>query len=499
MTLQIRDNVEIWFLTGSQSLYGKETLRTVAEQSQEVMQTLSRNLNLPVKVVWKPVLLTSEAIRRQMLDASSNEDCIGVITWMHTFSPAKMWISGLNALQKPLLHLNTQANSQLPWATLDMDFMNLNQAAHGDREYGHITARLEIPRKVVVGHVSDIKAVSRISDWIRATIGWDTAQHLKLARFGDNMRYVAVTDGDKTSAQMRFGMSIEAYGINALAAAIEEVTPTQIDQLVTEYQDTYSVSPELVKGGERHESLRYAASIEAALHSFLQAGGFGAFTTNFEDLGALRQLPGLAVQRLMAKGYGFGGEGDWKTSALLRIIKSMGVGLEGGTSFMEDYTYHFGPGEPKILGAHMLEVCPTISTEKPTIEIHPLGIGDREDPVRMVFTATPGQGRVVSLMDMGDRFRLVTNDIEVVSPDAPLPMLPVARAVWKPEPSLATAAEAWIYAGGSHHTVLTKSVSHQALSDFANIAEVELLHIGAHTTTDSILHEIRWNQFAYRR
>ena len=499
MTLTIRKDAEIWFLTGSQSLYGEETLKTVAEQSQEVCAMLSKNINVPVTIVWKPVLLTPEAIRRAMIDASASENCLGVITWMHTFSPAKMWISGLNALQKPLLHLNTQLNSQLPWATLDMDFMNLNQAAHGDREYGHIAARLNVPRKVVVGHVSEAMTNTRIADWIRATIGWDTAQNLKLARFGDNMRYVAVTDGDKTSAQMRFGMSIEAYGVNALIASVDAVAESQIDQLVSEYQDLYSVAPELMIRGARHDSLRYAAKIEAGLHTFLEQGGFGAFTTNFEDLGTLRQLPGLAVQRMMAKGYGFGGEGDWKTSALLRIIKSMGTGLEGGTSFMEDYTYHFGPGEPKILGAHMLEVCPTISVEKPTIEIHPLGIGGKEDPVRMVFTATPGGGRVVSLMDMGNRFRIVTNDIEVVSPDAPLPNLPVARAVWKPAPSLATAAESWIYAGGSHHTVLTKSVSHETLSDFANIADVELLHIGAQTTTSSILHEIKWNQIAYSR
>ena len=499
MTLEIREGAEIWFLTGSQSLYGEETLKTVAEQSKEVLKILQANLDVPVKIIWKPVLLTPEAIRRIMLDASSDENCLGVISWMHTFSPAKMWISGLSVLQKPLLHLNTQLNAELPWATLDMDFMNLNQAAHGDREYGHITARLDLPRKVVVGHVSDSTTVSRISDWVRATIGWDTAQHLKMARFGDNMRFVAVTDGDKTSAQMRFGMSIEAYGINSLATAVDAVSPSEIDELVTEYQDLYLVSPELSKGGARHDSLRYAASIEAALHSFLEAGSFGAFTTNFEDLGALRQLPGLAVQRMMAKGYGFGGEGDWKTSALLRIIKSMGPGLEGGTSFMEDYTYHFGPGAPKILGAHMLEVCPTISQEKPSIEIHPLGIGDREDPVRMVFTATPGRGRVVSLMDMGNRFRIVSNDVEVVTPDHPLPKLPVAHAVWKPEPSLATSAEAWIYAGGSHHTVLTKSVSHETVSDFANIASVELLHIDAQTTVESFLREIRWNQIAFSR
>jgi L-arabinose isomerase len=499
LTLEVRKEAEIWFLTGSQGLYGEETLKQVAEQSQEVVRMLDQNPEVPIKIVWKPVLLTPDTIRRACLDASANDNCLGVIVWMHTFSPSKMWIAGLLALQKPLLHFNTQINSHLPWATLDMDFMNLNQAAHGDREHGHIAARLNIPRKVVVGHASDQHTVTRISDWVHATIGWDTAQHLKLARFGDNMRFVAVTDGDKTSAQMRFGISIEAYGVNALVETVESATKAQIDSVVDEYLSLYDVAPELQKNGDRHESLRYGAAIEVGLYGFLKAGGFSAFTTNFEDLGGLRQLPGLAVQRMMAKGYGFGGEGDWKTSALLTIVKSMARGRTGGSTFMEDYAYHFGPGEPKILGAHMLEVCPTITSRKPKIEIHPLAIGDREDPVRMVFNADPGEGQVIALMDLGNRFRIVANSVEVVDPDIPLQKITVACAVWKPRPSLATSAESWIYAGGSHHTVLTTALGPETLADFAKIAGVELLVIDEDTRVDQFQREMRWNasHFSY--
>jgi L-arabinose isomerase len=493
MTLEIRKDAEIWFLTGSQGLYGEETLQQVAEQSQEVAQILAQNSEIPIKIVWKPVLLTPDAIRRACLDATADDNCLGVIVWMHTFSPAKMWIAGLSALQKPLLHFSTQLNSQLPWATLDMDFMNLNQAAHGDREHGHIAARLNTARKVVVGHAAEPHTVTRISDWVYAAIGWDSAQRLKLARFGDNMRFVAVTDGDKTSAQMQFGMSIEAYGVNTLVEAVQGATKAEIDSVVDEYLSLYEVAPELQKSGNRHESLRYGADIEVGLHGFLKTGGFSAFTTNFEDLGALRQLPGLAVQRAMAKGYGFGGEGDWKTSALLRIVKRMERAGQGGTSFMEDYTYHFGPGEPKVLGAHMLEVCPTITSKRPKIEIHPLGIGGREDPVRMVFNADPAPGQVIALMDLGDRFRIITNKVEVVNPDVPLLKLPVAFAVWKPKPSLATSAESWIYAGGSHHTVLTTALGPETLADFAKIAGVELLVIDEDTRIDQFQREIRWN------
>jgi L-arabinose isomerase len=490
--------LEVWFLTGTQSLYGEQTLETVAQQSKEVSALLAQSANSPVDIIWKPILKSPDEIRRAMQDASSNDSCIGVIVWMHTFSPAKMWISGLQILTKPLLHLHTQINAELPWATIDMDFMNLNQAAHGDREHGHLQARLNRGRKIVVGHVSDQRVQQRVSHWTRAAIGWHTAQNLKLARFGDNMRFVAVTDGDKTGAQIKLGFSVEAYGVNALVDAVAKVSDKEIDALIPEYLEKYEVAPDLKPGGARHESLRYAASQEIALRNFLVSGGFQAFTTNFEDLGGLRQLPGLAVQRLMADGYGFGGEGDWKTSAFLRIVKAMTAGVQGGTSFMEDYTYHFGPGEPKVLGAHMLEVCPTITSTKPRIEIHPLGIGDREDPVRMVFSATPGKGLVTCLTDIGDRYRIVSNEIEVVKPDAPLPKLPVAHSVWKPAPSLEVSAESWIYAGGSHHTVMSTALDIEVLQDFAEIAGVELLEINAKTDAQTFRHNVKWNSAAHK-
>src|SRR3954470_18046522 len=382
-----------WFLTGSQGLYGPETLEQVERQSQEIVNQLNDSGRLPLRIQWQPVLTDSEAIHRMMLDANADSDCLGVIAWMHTFSPAKMWITGLSALQTPLLHLHTQANVSLPWAEIDMDFMNLNQAAHGDREFGYMQTRLGVHRKTVVGHVSDPEVLRRVADWQRAALGVAAVRNLKLARFGDNMRDVAVTEGDKVEAQRTFGVSVNAYGVNALVAAVDEVSDAQVDELVEAYGDLYEIAPELRPGGDRHESLRYGARIEAGLRAFLVDGGFGAFTTNFEDLGGLPQLPGLGVQRLMAEGYGFGGEGDWKTSVMLHTIKAMSggaVAAPGGTSFMEDYTYHFGPGPQKILGAHMLEVCPSIAVDRPRIEIHPLGIGDREDPVRLVFDATPG-------------------------------------------------------------------------------------------------------------
>ena len=488
---------QIWFLTGSQELYGPETLAQVAEQSQAVVNGIAAKLGSPVQLIWKPVLKTSDAIRRTMLDASSDDDCIGVITWMHTFSPAKMWIAGLEALQKPLLHLHTQANQSLPWATLDMDFMNLNQAAHGDREFAHIVSRMAVARKIVVGSPESQYVAERIDAWAWAAIGWNTSQNLKVARFGDNMRFVAVTDGDKVSTQMKFGISIESYGVNTLVDAVAKVTDAAAVELAAEYEATYDVVAELRSGGARHDSLLYAAKQEIALLSILEAGGFKAFTSNFEDLGELRQLPGLAVQRLMARGYGFGGEGDWKTSALGAILKSMAPTVDG-TSFMEDYTYHFGPGTAKVLGAHMLEVCPTITKAKPKIEIHPLGIGGKEDPVRMVFTAEPGEGRVVCLADMGDRFRMIVNEIDVVEPTEDLPKLPVARAVWEPKAGLAKSAEAWMLAGGSHHTVLTKDVSAETIEDFARMAEVELLVIDEDTNLRAFRKELAWNAAAAR-
>lgn len=487
---------QLWFLTGSQALYGEETLEQVAGQSLRIQQLLAGTGGLPAEIVGKPVLTEAASIRRVLQEANADATCVGVIAWMHTFSPAKMWITGLDALRKPLLHLHTQLNEALPWSTIDMDFMNLNQAAHGDREFGFIQTRLGVPRKTVAGHVTDPMVVARIDAWARAAIGADHLRNLRLARFGDNMRDVAVTEGDKVEAELRFGVSVNTYGVNDLVELVDGVS--DVDSLVAQYAEDYAVVPELAAGGARHESLRYAAKIEAGMRKFLTDGGFGAFTTNFEDLGGLRQLPGLAVQRLMADGYGFGGEGDWKTSALLAAVKAMGAGTGFGTSFMEDYTYHFGPGTPKILGAHMLEVCPSIAAGPPSCEIHPLGIGGREDPVRLVFDAAPGPAVTLGLVDLGDRFRLVANEIEVVPPDEPLPNLPVARAVWEPAPSLATSAESWITAGGPHHTVLTQAVRTETLRDFANLLGVELLVIDQDTTPHDFADRIRWNQ-AYHR
>jgi L-arabinose isomerase len=489
---------EVWFLTGSQGLYGDETLQQVAEQSRRIAELLDGHDTIPVRVVWKPVLTDAEAIRRLCLDAGTSDACIGVIAWMHTFSPAKMWIAGLDVLTKPLLHLHTQANVSLPWSEIDMDFMNLNQAAHGDREFGYIQTRMGISRTIVTGHASDPAVGARVGSWARAAAGRQAIRTLRLARFGDNMRDVAVTEGDKVDAQIRFGVSVNTYGVNDLVDVVDAVTDAEVDKLVSEYDDTYAVAPELGPGGDRRDSLRYAARIELGLRGFLDAGDFAAFTTNFQDLGGLRQLPGLAVQRLMADGYGFGGEGDWKTSVLLRTLKVVAAGLDGGTSFMEDYTYHLGPGEPKILGAHMLEVCPTITRDVPTIEIHPLGIGNREDPVRMVFTATPASGVVIGMADVGSRFRLVANEIEVVEPDEPLPRLPVARAVWKPAPDLRTSTEGWLLAGGPHHTVLTTAIGTDELSQLADMLGTELLTIDADTRLQQLRKEIRWNQAYFK-
>jgi L-arabinose isomerase len=488
----------VWFLTGSQHLYGPDTLAQVGAQSREILGTLRAGSAADVEFEWVPVLTDAAAIRSVLLAANADDDCLGVIAWMHTFSPAKMWIAGLDALRKPLLHLHTQLNSALPWASIDMDFMNLNQAAHGDREFGFIQTRLGVARKTVAGHVADPAVVARIDGWLRAARGAAALRSLRLARFGDNMRDVAVTEGDKVEAERRLGVSVNTYGVTELVDVVDAVPEDAIDELVKAYADDYELAPELGVGGDRHESLRYAARIEAGLRRFLGDGGFGAFTTNFEDLGGLRQLPGLAVQRLMADGHGFGGEGDWKTSTLVAAVKAMGAGSDRGTSFMEDYTYHFGPGTPKILGAHMLEVCPTIAAGRPSCEIHPLSIGGREDPVRLVFDARPGPGVVVGLADLGDRFRLVANEIEVVPPDEPLPRLPVARAVWEPTPSLATSAESWLMAGGPHHTVLTQAVGTAELTDLAEILGVELVVIDRDTRPDRFLRELRWNQ-AYHR
>jgi L-arabinose isomerase len=489
---------EIWFVTGSQGLYGEDVIKQVEAHSRDIAERLEAADAVASRIIWKPVLTDADAIRRLALEANAADGCIGIIAWMHTFSPAKMWISGLDALRKPLLHLHTQANVELPWGEIDMDFMNLNQAAHGDREFGYIQTRLGTARKTVTGHVSDPTVTERVGTWGRAAAATAALRGTKLARFGDNMRNVAVTEGDKIEAELRFGVSVNTFGVNDLVESVDAVPDAGIDGLVEQYEDLYAVSPELRSGGERHESLRYGARIELGLRSFLADGGFTAFTTNFEDLGGLRQLPGLAVQRLMADGYGFGAEGDWKTSVMLRTLKVMAAGLPGGTSFMEDYTYHLVPGQERILGAHMLEVCPSIAVGRPTLEIHPLGIGGRADPVRLVFDAAPGDAVILGIADMGERFRLVANEVEVVEPDHPLPNLPVARAVWKPAPSLRTSTEAWLTAGGPHHTVLSSALNAEHLWDFAEMTRTELVMIDADTRPRRFLQELRWNQAYYR-
>jgi L-arabinose isomerase len=489
---------EIWFLTGSQGLYGDDVLRQVAEQSRSISEILGGPGKVPVRIVWKPVLTDAESIRRMCQEASASDTCAGVIVWMHTFSPAKMWIAGLSALDRPLLHLHTQYNLSLPWPSIDMDFMNLNQAAHGDREFGHIESRVGVDRKIVAGHATDPRVVRRVAAWARAAVGRHASRTLRLARFGDNMRDVAVTEGDKVEAQLRFGFSVNTYAVNDLVAVVDDIEDKAVAELADEYVESYDLASALRPGGIRHDSLLYAARLELGLRTFLTEGGFTAFTTNFEDLGGLRQLPGIAVQRLMADGYGFGGEGDWKTSALLRTMKVMGAGRPGGTTFMEDYTYHLGPGTPRVLGAHMLEVCPSVAADRPRCEIHPLSIGGREDPVRLVFNAAEGPAVVVGLSDLGDRFRLTANAVDVVAPSEPLRRLPVARAVWKPRPSLAESAESWLLAGAPHHTVLSSAVDVETLTDYAAMTGVELLTIDENTTTAQFAKEIRWNA-AYHR
>jgi len=485
---------ELWFVTGSQHLYGPEAIEQVAQNSADIVAGLDGAPAIPVKVVAKPVLTTPDEIRKVLLEANADDSCIGVVAWMHTFSPSKMWISGLGVLQKPLLHLHTQHNRDLPWADIDMDFMNLNQAAHGDREFGYMLTRMRHRRKTVVGHWADAQVQERVGNWARAALGWNEAQNLKLVRFGDNMRYVGVTEGDKTEAQIKLGVEVNTYGVNELVERVASIEDKAVDDLVKVYEADYDVVPELRVGGERHESLRDAARIELALRSVLEEHGAKAFTDTFEDLGALKQLPGIAVQRLMADGYGFGGEGDWKTSILVRLMKVMATGLEAGTSFMEDYTYNLGAESPQILGAHMLEVCPTIASEKPKAEIHPLGIGGKEDPVRLVFTAPPGPAICVGMMDLGTRLRLVANEVNTVEPDEDLPNLPVARAVWEPLPDLQTSAESWLTAGGPHHTSFTQAFGREVLEDFAEIAGIELVVIGEGTNAREFKQELRWNQ-----
>ena len=488
---------EVWFVTGSQHLYGPDTLQRVAEHATAIAAALDDAPAIAVRVVAKPVLTGPDGIRQLMGEANRSDACIGLITWMHTFSPAKMWIAGLDTLRKPFLHLHTQYNREIPWADIDMDFMNLNQAAHGDREFGFIAARMRLERTVVVGHWGDTGVQEQIGTWARAASArrdWETG---KIARFGENMREVAVTEGDKVEAQRRLGFSINGYGIGDLVAIVNQSTDAEVDALVGTYLDEYDVDPVLRPGGDRAAALRDGARIELGLRRFLGDGGFTAFTTTFEDLHGLGQLPGLAVQRLMRDGYGFGAEGDWKTAAMVRAMKVMAAGLDGGVSFMEDYTYQLSDSGDLILGAHMLEVCESIATARPKLEVHPLSIGGKGDPVRLVFDAHPGQAIAASITDMGQRFRMIATVVDVVAPQQPLPRLPVARAVWRPRPDLATNAAAWIYAGGSHHTSLGYPTTSEHLRIFAGMSGVEFVVIDETTEIESFRDRLRWNDLYY--
>ena len=489
--------LEAWFITGSQDLYGQQTLDQVAEHSRKIAQALSNSQAIPVNIVFKPVLTTSDSIYQLCSDANRSSDCIGLIIWMHTFSPAKMWIPGLKALQKPFVHLHTQFSKELPWATIDMEFMNLNQSAHGDREFGFIGSRMRLNRKVIVGFWQDDDLHQELATWSRAASAWHDAQHLKIARFGDNMRKVAVTEGDKVEAELRLGYSVNGYGVGDLGYCLRQVSDSNVDKLTSEYDATYTVTEPLSAKGQKRQALREAARIELGLRHFLEDGGFKAFTDTFEDLHGLAQLPGIAVQRLMADGYGFGAEGDWKTAGLVRAMKVMSSGLPGGTSFMEDYTYHLKDGG-KVLGAHMLEVCPSIAEGKPSLEIHPLAIGGKADPVRLVFNARSGPAINASVIDVGDRFRMVVNEVQTIVPERPLPKLPVARAIWMPKPDLKIAAGAWILAGGAHHTGFSQALTAQHLEDFASMAAIEFLLIDGDTTISTFKKELRWNDMCYR-
>ncbi|MRR19628.1 L-arabinose isomerase [bacterium] len=487
-----KDSVELWFITGSQHLYGEETLKQVNTDSKAIAASLDKAAAIPVKIVFRPVLTTADAITAICLEANNSPKCAGLIAWMHTFSPAKMWISGLKKLNKPMLHFHTQFNRDIPWSEIDMDFMNLNQSAHGDREFGYICSRLKLERKVVVGHWKDSEVVSAIGAWSRAAMAALDARSLKVARFGDNMRDVAVTEGNKVSAQIKLDYQVHGYGVGDLAEAVSKVSDRQVSALIKQYGEEYKASSKVLSA----PAVKEAARIEAGMRAFLEKGGFKAFTTNFEDLHGLVQLPGLAVQRLMADGYGFGAEGDWKTSALVRSMKVMAEGLKGGTSFMEDYTYHLDPKNMAVLGAHMLEVCPSLAAGKPALEVHPLGIGGKADPARLVFKASLGKAVAASMVEMGDRFRLIVNTMNVVE-CPPMPKLPVASVLWKPDPDLKTAATAWIYAGGAHHTSFSQSLTAEHLADFAAMTGTEFVLIDEKCEIKQFRKELRWNEIYY--
>jgi L-arabinose isomerase len=491
------NQLEVWFVTGSQHLYGPKTLQQVDADSLEIVNTLNATGKMPVKLVFKPVVKTPDEILDICIQASADKNCIGIITWMHTFSPAKMWIAGLKALSKPFMHLHTQYNRDLPWSEIDMDYMNLHQSAHGDREYGFINARMRKNRKVVVGHWKDEKIQDEVAKWCRVAIGWADSQGLKVARFGDNMREVAVTEGDKVEAQIKFGWQISAFGVGDLVAYVEKVTDAEVDALYKEYEKEYEVAADCKPGGKYHENVRVQARYEIALKRFMVDGNFKAFTTNFENLTGLAQLPGLASQRLMAAGYGFGAEGDWKQAAMLRVIKTMSAGKKGGSSFMEDYTYHLDPANEGVLGAHMLEICPTIAAAKPRLEVHPLGIGGKDAPARLVFESATGDAMNVTLIDMGNRFRIIVNTLDVVAPLGKMPKLPVASAFWKTMPNLADGAAAWIYAGGTHHSAYTMALTPDYIEMLAEIADVEYVIIDKNTCLTKFKKELRWNEIYY--
>jgi len=490
--------LEVWFVTGSQHLYGEETLNQVAEHSKQISNSLNNSPKIPVQIIYKPTVKTTEEIYSICQQANAAENCIGIITWMHTFSPAKMWISGLKILHKPILHLHTQFNRDIPWSSIDMDFMNLNQSAHGDREFGFIMSRMRLNRKVVVGHWQDEESIEKINGWARTAAGWHDWQGAKFVRFGDNMRNVAVTDGDKVEAEIKFGYSVNTYGVGDLVDVINQVRDNEINQLVEEYHARYTVMDSLQKNGVQYEALREAAKIELGIQHFLEGGNFKGFTTTFEDLHGMKQLPGIAAQRLMNKGYGFAGEGDWKTAALVRAMKIMGSGLKGGNSFMEDYTYHLHPDNRLVLGAHMLEICESIAEGKPSCEIHPLGIGGKADPVRLVFNSGPGPAINASVIDMGNRFRLLVNEVMAVAPLNSMPKLPVAHVLWKPYPDLHNGCAAWILAGGAHHTCYSQNISAVQMEDFAAIAGIEFVSINNDTRLYQFKNELRWNDSYYK-
>jgi L-arabinose isomerase len=489
--------LEVWFVVGSQHLYGPEALEQVAADGAMIADGLDQSPTLPVKIVYKPTVTTPEEVYNICQAANSTPNCIGLVFWMHTFSPAKMWIAGLQALQKPFAQLHTQFNAEIPWSTIDMDFMNLNQTAHGGREFGFIGARLNVSRKIIVGFWQDEEVQAQLAVWMRAAAAWHDAQGAKFARFGDNMREVAVTEGNKVSAQIQFGYSVNGYGVGDLVAYVNAVDESAVSDLIAVYEESYNVVPELQEGGARRQSLRDAARIELGMRTFLEEGGFKGYTDTFEDLHGLKQLPGIPSQRLMADGYGFGAEGDWKTAALLRAMKVMSAGLEGGTSFMEDYTYHFSPDGDKVLGAHMLEICPSIAAAKPSLEIHPLGIGGKEDPVRLVFDSQTGPALNASIIDLGSRFRLIVNTVEVVPNEEPLPRLPVARALWIPQPNFTDGVKAWILAGGAHHTGFSLSLTPEYMKDFATMAGIECVLIDETATYAGIEKELKWNELYY--